>query len=56
MIKRLVLVIAAVYGYFWFLDTPDALDWKDSFDLKFSTRAYSSIATSLGEGGSSLDD
>ena len=56
MLKRAVLVFAIIYGYFWFIDEPDAIDWKDSFDLKFSTKVYGNMVGSAGEGGSSIDD
>lgn len=56
LLRRGLLVFALLYGYFWFLDEPDSIDWKDTFDLKFSERVYGSMTSSAGEGGSSIDD
>ena len=53
---RGAVVFAAIFGYFWFLSEPDAIDWRDTFDLKMTERSYGSIAGSAGEGGSSMDD
>ena len=51
LIRRGVLVFGLLYGYFWFFDEPVALDWKDTFDIKFNERAYGTLPTSAGEGG-----
>lgn len=56
MAWRGAIVFAAIYGYFWFVYEPEAMDWKDTFDLKFTERSYGAIAGSAGEGGSSMDD
>ena len=56
LIRRGSIVFALVFGYFWFLSEPDAIDWKDTFDLKMKERSYGAIAGSSGEGGSSMDD
>lgn len=55
LIKRGVLVFALIYSFFWFVSEPDAIDWKDNFDLKFSERTYGTMTTSAGEGGISID-
>ena len=56
MLKRGALVFATILSYFWFIDEPDAIDWKDTFDLKFSSKVYGGMVGSSGEGGSSIDD
>jgi hypothetical protein len=56
LLKRGLLVFALIYSYFWFIDEPDAIDWKDTFDLKFSQKVYGSMTSSAGEGGASIDD
>ena len=56
LLRRGLLVFALIYSYFWFVDEPEAMDWKDTFDLKFSTKVYGSMVSSAGEGGSSIDD
>ena len=56
LLNRGLLVFGLIYAYFWFVDEPDALDWKDTFDLKFSTKVYGSMTSSAGEGGASIDD
>ena len=56
LIRRGSVVFATIFGYFWFISEPDALDWKDNFDLKMKERSYGAIAGSSGEGGTSMDD
>ena len=56
LLRRGALVFAIIYGYFWFIDEPDAIDWRDSFDLKHSGKVYGSMVSSAGEGGISMDD
>jgi hypothetical protein len=56
LIRRGALVFAILYGYFWLISEPDALDWKDTFDLKHSERTYGSLSTSAGEGGAAIDE
>ena len=56
LIKRGLLVFGTIFGYFWFISEPDAIDWRDTFDLKMSERTYGSLTSSSGEGGSSMDD
>lgn len=55
LIQRGVLVFALIYSIFWFVSEPDAIDWKDNFDLKHSERTYGTMTTSAGEGGISID-
>lgn len=56
MLKRGALVFGILYGYFWFINEPDALDWKDTFDIKFNDKTYGTLVSSAGEGGSSIDE
>jgi hypothetical protein len=56
LLKRGALIFAILYGYFWFIDEPDAIDWKDTFDIKFNEKAYGTLTSSAGEGGSSIDE
>lgn len=56
MLRRAVLVFGLLYGYFWFLSEPDAIDWKDTFDIKFNEKTYGTLVSSAGEGGSSIDE
>lgn len=55
-LRRGLAVFGIVYGFFWFFDSPDAIDWKDSFDLKFEGKTYGNLVGAAGEGGSSIDD
>ena len=48
LLRRGLLIFAIIYSYFWFFDEPIPMDWKDTFDLKFSMRAYGSMAASAG--------
>lgn len=56
LLKRGAIVFGLIYAYFWFIDEPDAIDWKDTFDLKFSTKVYGGMVGSAGEGEGSIDD
>ena len=56
MLKRLLLVIGSIYVYFWFLDEPDAVDWKDTFDIKMSEKTYGNLTSSVGEGVEAVDE
>lgn len=56
LIRRGVFVFALLYSYFWLLSEPDAIDWKDTFDIKMSERTYGTLTTSAGEGGISIDE
>lgn len=56
LIRNGVLVFGTLYAYFWFVSEPDAIDWKDTFDLKHNERAYGTLTTSAGEGGVSMDE
>lgn len=56
LIRRGALIFALLYGYFWLVSEPDAIDWKDTFDIKMSERAYGTLTTSAGEGGASMDE
>jgi hypothetical protein len=56
LIKRGVLVFGLLYGYFWLVSEPDAIDWKDNFDIKLSEKTYGTLTTSAGEGGVSIDE
>ncbi len=56
LLKRGVLVFGVIFAYFWFISEPDAIDWRDTFDLKMSEKPYGSLTNSAGEGGSSMDD
>jgi hypothetical protein len=56
LLKRGVILFGVLYGYFWFFNEPDALDWKDTFDIKFNEKIYGTLVSSAGEGGSSMDD
>jgi hypothetical protein len=56
LLRRGLLVFGVLYGYFWFISEPDAIDWKDTFDLKFNEKTYGSLSSSAGEGGASMDE
>jgi hypothetical protein len=56
LLQRGLLVFGVLYGYFWFISEPDAIDWKDTFDLKFNEKTYGSLSSSAGEGGASMDE
>lgn len=56
LLKRGAVIFGLIYAYFWFITTPDAIDWKDTFDLKFNEKAYGSLNSSAGEGGASIDE
>lgn len=56
LLRRGALVFGVLYAYFWFAMEPDAIDWKDTFDLKFSEKTYGGLTSSAGEGGSSMDE
>lgn len=55
LMRNGALVFSALYVYFWFIMEPDAVDWKDTFDLKHNQKAYGSLVGSAGEGNSSID-
>ena len=50
-LKRGAFVFTLLFAYSWFIDEPDAIDWKDTFDLKFSTKVYGGMVGAAGEGG-----
>jgi hypothetical protein len=50
LLRRGSVVFAVLYLYFWFLMEPDALDWRDNFDIKHNEKTYGSIPVSAGEG------
>ena len=56
LMKRGAVVFAVIMSYFWFVSEPDAIDWKDTFDIKIASRTYGSLAGSAGEGGISMDN
>jgi hypothetical protein len=56
LLKRTVLVFGLLYSYFWFVSEPDAIDWRDSFDIKISEKTYGTMTSSAGEGNESLDE
>lgn len=55
LIKRGAVVFGLIYAYFWFVDEGDAIDWKDTFDIKMNEKSYGTLTSSAGEGGSSMD-
>lgn len=55
LLRRGVLVFGALYAYFWLIMEPDALDWRDTFDIKFNEKTYGTLPTSAGEGKDAID-
>lgn len=56
LLRRGLLVFGLIYSYFWFVNEPDAIDWRDTFDLKFQEKTYGTLTSSAGEGGASIDE
>ena len=56
LIRRGALVFGLILSYFWFVSEPDAIDWKDTFDLKINEKTYGTLTSSAGEGGASIDE
>jgi hypothetical protein len=56
MLKKTALVFGLLYTYFWFLSEPDAIDWRDTFDIKINDKTYGAMTSSAGEGNESLDE
>jgi len=55
LLRRGMIVFGCIYLYLW-LSPADALDWKDTFDIKFNEKTYGSLNSSAGEGGASIDE
>lgn len=56
LLRRGLLVFGLIYSYFWFVNEPDAIDWRDTFDIKFQEKTYGTLTSSAGEGGVSIDE
>ena len=48
LLKRTALLFGILYGYFWFVSEPDAIDWKDTFDIKINDRVYGAMTSAAG--------
>lgn len=56
LLRRSLLVFGTLYALFFFVSEPDALDWKDTFDIKINDKVYGTMTSSAGEGNESMDE